>query len=72
MSKAGKAGFLQVGTQPYGGGLWHTWFDRDLGIAGRAIVKRGEGKYSHDLVSVTRTGVSVSFLLVDLDLMLVV
>lgn len=50
VSKAAKAGFLQLSTQPYGGGLWHTWFDRDLGVAGRAIVKRGEGKYSHDLV----------------------
>lgn len=51
VSKAEKAGFLQLSTQPYGGGLWHTWFDRDLGVAGRAIVKRGDGKYSHDLVS---------------------
>lgn len=51
VSKASKAGFLQLSTQPYGGGLWHTWFDRDLGVAGRAIVKRGEGKYSHELVS---------------------
>ncbi|CBN79633.1 conserved unknown protein [Ectocarpus siliculosus] len=54
VSKASKAGFLQLATQPYGGGLWHTWFDRDLGVAGRAIVKRGEGKYSHDLVKINR------------------
>ncbi|CAM9596379.1 unnamed protein product [Ascophyllum nodosum] len=54
VSKAGKSGFLQVGTQPYGGGLWHTWFDRDLGVAGRAIVSRGEGKFSHDLVKINR------------------
>lgn len=50
VTRTTKAGFLEVATQPYGGGLWHTWFDRDLGVAGRAIVKRGEGKYSHDLV----------------------
>ncbi|CAN0050806.1 unnamed protein product, partial [Ectocarpus fasciculatus] len=59
VSKASKAGFLQLATQPYGGGLWHTWFDRDLGVAGRAIVKRGEGKYSHDLVSVRSEALTI-------------
>ena len=45
-TKLHKSGHLCVACQPYGGGLWHTWFDRDLGVAGRAILNRGSASAS--------------------------
>ena len=50
-SKGTKAGFLTVNVEPYGGGLWHTWFDRDLSVAGRVLLRDGD-RLQHRLVSV--------------------
>ncbi len=36
-----KAGYRLVGVEPYGGGLWHTWLDRELTVAGRVVLRGG-------------------------------
>ncbi|OBW64950.1 MAG: Succinate dehydrogenase [ubiquinone] iron-sulfur subunit, mitochondrial [Aureobasidium pullulans] len=36
-----KAGYVELGVAPYAGGLGPTWWDRDLSIGGRVLVKEG-------------------------------
>ena len=46
-----KAGFKQLAVAPYAGGLGPTWWDRDLGIGGRVIVRDpATGKVESKLV----------------------
>ncbi|KAM1788685.1 hypothetical protein PS2_038464 [Malus domestica] len=70
VSKVAKGGYLEVGVQTYGGGLWHTWFDRDLTIAGRVIVreeKDGSVSYSHKLVRIEEPIMRIPTLAIHLD-----
>jgi aspartyl aminopeptidase len=34
-----KANTTQLSVECYGGGLWHTWFDRDLSISGKVLIR---------------------------------
>ncbi|KAL1644456.1 vacuolar aminopeptidase 1 [Diplodia intermedia] len=45
-----KAGYEQLGVAPYAGALNSTWWDRDLGIGGRVLVKEESGKIASKLV----------------------
>ncbi|KAI5839615.1 aspartyl aminopeptidase [Morchella snyderi] len=43
-------GYVQLGVAPYAGALNSTWWDRDLGVGGRVIVKNTQGKIESKLV----------------------
>ncbi|KAG5953860.1 hypothetical protein E4U53_001308 [Claviceps sorghi] len=50
-TRPSKAGYVQLGVAPYAGGLNQTWWDRDLSIGGRVVVRDPDtGKTSTRLV----------------------
>jgi aminopeptidase I len=50
-AKKTTAGYVQLGVAPYAGGLNSTWWDRDLGIGGRVLVRDlGTGRVETRLV----------------------
>ena len=66
-SKRSGAGCLQLEVECYGGGLWHTWFDRDLGISGRVMVRTEDGGIEQRLVRINRPILRVPTLCIHLQ-----
>jgi aspartyl aminopeptidase len=61
-----KEGYLQLGVEVYGGVLLSSWLDRDLGLAGRALVRSGSSTTSR-LVCLDRPRLRVPQLAIHLD-----
>lgn len=69
VSKKSKEGYLQCSVETYGGGQWHTWFDRDLSLAGRVIVAANDApsRFVSRLVHIRRPLLRVPTLAIHLN-----
>ncbi|KAL2943154.1 putative aspartyl aminopeptidase [Bienertia sinuspersici] len=67
ISSSSKPGYLMLNVETYGGGLWHTWFDRDLSLAGRVIVRSDDGSFAQRLVKIKRPLLRVPTLAIHLN-----
>jgi aspartyl aminopeptidase len=66
MPDTGQAGVRQLGVEVYGGPLLNSWLDRDLGLAGRVVV-RAPGGPEVRLIWVDRPVLRVPQLAIHLD-----
>jgi aspartyl aminopeptidase len=60
-------GYAQLGVEVYGGVLLNSWLDRDLGIAGRLLVRDDQGALSSTLVRIDRPLLRIPQLAIHLD-----
>ena len=54
----GAGRITQLNVETYGGGLWYTWFDKDLSVAGRVIVSTPEGGFEQRLIDLKKVRAS--------------
>jgi aspartyl aminopeptidase len=66
VSSSVREGLELVGSEFYGGGIWHTWFDRDLSIAGRVLTEH-DGHIDAHIVNVEKPILRIPSLAIHLD-----
>lgn len=60
-------GYAQLGVEVYGGALLNSWLDRDLGLAGRLLVRDDRGAIVDRLVAIDRPVLRIPQLAIHLD-----
>lgn len=60
-------GYVQLGVEVYGGVLLNSWLDRDLGLAGRVLVRETGGQVASKLVKIDRPILRIPQLAIHLD-----
>ncbi|ATY60994.1 aspartyl aminopeptidase [Cordyceps militaris] len=66
VSKKSQVGYDQIAVEKYGGGIWTSWFDRDLSLAGRLLVRQAGGAIVPTLVKIDRPLVRIPTLAIHL------
>lgn len=68
ISKRSNEKYAQIGVETYGGGIWHSWFDSDLSIAGRVFIQdKTTGKSVSKLVDLNKPLLKIPTLAIHLD-----
>ncbi|SMN18111.1 similar to Saccharomyces cerevisiae YHR113W APE4 Cytoplasmic aspartyl aminopeptidase that may also function in the vacuole [Maudiozyma saulgeensis] len=68
ISKRVSEKYTQIGVECYGGGVWHSWFDSDLSIAGRVMVNDTKtGKVVAKLIDLNKPLLKIPTLAIHLD-----
>lgn len=62
-----RRGYFQLGVEVYGGVLLNPWFDRDLSLAGRVVVRGADGSLAARLVDLRRPVAVIPSLAIHLD-----
>lgn len=58
--------YVRIGVEPYGGGIYSTWMDKPISVAGRVVIKKN-GKYITRLVNVDRDLLLIPNLAIHMD-----
>lgn len=68
ISRIVSEGFIQIGVELYGGLIAHTWFDRDLTVAGRVYINdRINGQFLPKLVKIDKPLMRIPTLAIHLN-----